>query len=141
MTAIELAEKTCANCETSKPLAEFAVDRSRADGRTYWCSACRNARAKRTYTPQRNMRPGRRYVAARDDDRKQARRRVNHLIDMGLLPAPNAVPCVDCGHVWSRGERRHEYDHHCGYAADHHEDVEALCTTCHHAREQLRRAA
>lgn len=33
-----------------------------------------------------------------------------------------------------------EYDHHLGYAAEHHEDVEAVCTTCHHAREVERRA-
>ena len=25
------------------------------------------------------------------------------------LPDPNASPCVDCGHVWFDGERRHEH--------------------------------
>ncbi|HEX3873334.1 MAG TPA: hypothetical protein VHW26_04240 [Solirubrobacteraceae bacterium] len=24
-------------------------------------------------------------------------------------PDPNESPCVDCGHVWFEGERRHEY--------------------------------
>ena len=35
----------------------------------------------------------------------------------------------------------YEYDHHLGYAAEHHEHhehVEALCSKCHHAREVLR---
>ncbi len=47
-------------------------------------------------------------------------------------------PCADCGHVWAEGERRHEYDHHNGYAAEHQLDVEAVCTVCHHAREKAR---
>lgn len=141
MTAIEWTEKVCARCSETKPLTEFAADRSRADGLTYWCRPCRNARARTAYHPQRNMQSGRRYVPPRDGDQKQARRRVNHLVDVGLLPAPNSVPCADCSHVWTTGERRHEYDHHLGYAADHHEDVEAVCTSCHHAREIHRRAA
>ena len=46
---------------------------------------------------------------------------------------------MDCGHEYGSGERRHEYDHHLGYAAEHHEDVEAVCSKCHHAREDMRR--
>ncbi len=80
-------------------------------------------------------------VVPRDGDFKQARGRVNHLVNVGLLPDPNDVPCADCGHVFAVGERRHEYDHHHGYDAQHHECVESVCTTCHHAREELRRAA
>lgn len=56
-------------------------------------------------------------------------------------PTPT-LPCVDCGHIRSNSEeRRHEYDHHLGYAAEHHEHVEPVCTTCHHRRENERRAA
>jgi hypothetical protein len=40
--------------------------------------------------------------------------------------------------VWAPGERRHEYDHHLGYAAEHHGDVEAVCTVCHRARVDAR---
>ena len=50
-------------------------------------------------------------------------------------PHPHDLPCVDCGHVWFKGERRHEYDHHLGYAPEHHLDVVARCTICHAARE------
>lgn len=46
------------------------------------------------------------------------------------------LACTDCGH---RGDdRRHEYDHYLGYAAEHHEDVESVCSPCHHRREKNR---
>jgi hypothetical protein len=66
---------------------------------------------------------------------------VNYLIEARLLPPPNDRPCADCGHLWVEGGPRHEYDHHLGYTAEHHEDVEAVCSGCHHAREATRRAA
>jgi hypothetical protein len=51
------------------------------------------------------------------------------------------LPCTDCGHEWQPGERRHEYDHHLGYAPEHHEHVQVVCTVCHHERERARAAA
>lgn len=72
---------------------------------------------------------------AREGDKRQARRRVNHEVETGRRPHPNTLPCADCGHVWIDGERRHEYDHHLGYDAAHHGDVQAVCTTCHHLRD------
>ena len=36
------------------------------------------------------------------------------------------------------GDRRHEYDHHLGYASEHHEHVEPVCSACHHEREVVR---
>ena len=74
----------------------------------------------------------------RDGDRAQARQRVNVEVRTGYRPHPNTLPCVDCGHRWRSGERRHEYDHYKGYAAKHHGDVEAVCTTCHRARAGAR---
>lgn len=76
----------------------------------------------------------------RDGDKKQARQRVNVLVRTGRLAHPNTLACVDCGHVWSDGERRHEYDHHKGYEAEHHYDVEPVCTTCHAKRDSTRKA-
>jgi len=143
-SAIEWTEATCkrcARCQTLRPHEAFARDRSRSDGLTYWCRDCRNSRARKAYRPIPRPAPGRQFVAPRDGDQHQARRRVNHLIAVGELPPPNGVPCVDCGHEWRVGERRHEYDHHLGYEAEHHEHVEAVCTTCHHRREDVRRAA
>lgn len=77
-------------------------------------------------------------LAPREGDKRQARQRVNALIRTKKLQSPNAFPCADCGHVYAEGERRHEYDHHLGYSVDHHYDVEAVCTLCHHARESAR---
>ncbi len=140
-SGIPEASKMRSSCREVLPLWRFARDASRIDGRTYWCCDCRNAKARERYNPRCRPSPGRRYVAARDGDRQQARRRIDHLIAVGEIPDPNDVACIDCGHVWSLGERRHEYDHHKGYAAEHHEDVEPVCTTCHHDRERARRAS
>lgn len=128
--------KVCRECDRALPITAFHLDRTRADGRTYSCGECRNAGHRASYSP-RGRPKGRRFVPARDGDQLQARRRVNHLVDIGLLPDPDDVACTDCGH---QGDgRRHEYDHHLGYAADHHEHVEAVCTSCHHRRENQRR--
>lgn len=134
-------EKWCGGCRAWEPRESFASDKSRGDGLMSRCRESRNGAARTAYVPSPGPNPGRRFVSARDGDQLQARRRVNYLVEAALIPAPNSLPCVDCGHVWTKGERRHEYDHHLGYAAEHHEDVESVCTTCHHTRENLRRAA
>lgn len=76
--------------------------------------------------------------APRAGDKVQARQRVNVEVRTGRRPHPNTLPCADCGHIWKPGERRHEYDHHKGYAAEHHLDVEPVCTKCHARRDQGR---
>ena len=77
----------------------------------------------------------------RDGDKKQARQRINVLVRTGRMPHPNTLPCADCGHVWAPGERRHEYDHHKGYAAEHHYEVEPVCSNCHAKRDNPKAAA
>ena len=57
---------------------------------------------------------------------------VHYAVKYGRLPDPNGVPCADCGHL--SDERRHEYDHHEGYAADKHLAVQAVCASCHARR-------
>lgn len=64
----------------------------------------------------------------------RARYVVNLAVKTGRMPRPNSLPCVDCGHVWVPGERRHEYDHHRGYSQARMLDVVAVCTTCHARR-------
>lgn len=86
-------------------------------------------------------RPGPAPKPARDGDRLQARQRVNVEVRTGRRQHPNTLPCVDCGHVWHEGERRHEYDHHLGYAAEHHLDVQPVCTLCHASRDNARAKA
>ena len=54
----------------------------------------------------------------------------------------DTLPCATCGHVWSVGETRHEYDHYLGYAAEYHYVVQSLCTKCHsikHIKQVCRR--
>jgi hypothetical protein len=87
---------------------------------------------------QTTGRPGPAPNPPRDGDKRQARQRINVEVRTGKRPHPNTLPCTDCGHVWSEGERRHEYDHHLGYAAEHHYDVQPVCTTCHAARDNHR---
>ncbi len=86
------------------------------------------ARGEWALRPSEPAAPARR-TPARDGDKRQARRRVQTLIDNGQLPKPEDVTCADC-----KAKPAREYDHHLGYAAEHHEDVVALCAVCHHAR-------
>jgi hypothetical protein len=131
----------CWRCKDWHEAEEFGKDASRASGRASSCRRSRGAAVRKAYRPKRRPAPGRRFVAPRDGDYRQARGRVNHLVNVGLMPDPNDLPCTDCEHVFEIGGRRHEYDHHLGYGSQHHECVEAVCTTCHHAREELRRAS
>ncbi len=130
-------EKRCTKCRTWRDRATaFCRDRARVDGLNTTCRDCASQRSKATYKPRPRPQPGRRYVAARDGDQKQARGRVNYLVRAGLIPDPDDLSCTDCGHKGK--DKRHEYDHHLGYIAEHHENVEAVCTTCHHDRAAQR---
>lgn len=135
---VAAGEKWCTLDRAWHPKAEFGRDGSRPDGLAASCRQSRRDDGRRRYVPSPAPEPGRSYVAARDGDREQARGRVNYLVRMGLLPDPNTLSCVDCGHVWNEGERRHEYDHNLGYEAEHHEHVEPVCTTCHARRARDR---
>jgi hypothetical protein len=130
--------KWCDVCETWLKQDRFGKDRSRWDGLAAHCLKCRKNQYYRVYQPKpKVIRRGRRFVPARDGDKKQARSRVNNLVKRGLLPDPNSIPCVDCGHIYD-GKTRHEYDHYLGYAARSHESVESVCATCHGERTSAR---
>jgi hypothetical protein len=131
----------CWHCNVWHAVDDFGKDATRWSGHASACRRSVNAASKASYKPLPRPEPGRRFAAPRDGDRMQARGRVNYLVDAGLIPDPNDLPCADCGHKHAAGECRHEYDHHLGYAAEHHESVEAVCSSCHHARENKRRAA
>lgn len=130
--------KWCSSCREWHARTAFNKDPQRGDGLASSCARSCAEAGRARYQPKARPPKGRSYVSARDGDKDQARRRVNHLVSVGMLSAPNTVPCTDCGHIHTEGERRHEYDHFLGYAAEHHEHVEAVCTTCHHAREAAR---
>ena len=136
--------KWCVNCREWQPRTTFKVDRSRADGLVPSCAESRNRRARelRVPVPAEDRKPmGPPPMAPRDDDKAQARQRINVEVRTGRRPRPNTLPCTDCGHVWKPGERRHEYDHYLGYAAEHHYDVQPVCTLCHHKRDNKRSKA
>lgn len=138
--------KYCTTCKRWHERSAFGVDATRYDGLDPHCLKSRHTGRPRGWSARPKInpltgRPGPVPKPRRDGDKKQARARVNVLVRRGELPRPNDVPCVDCGHEWSPGERRHEYDHHRGYAAEHHLDVEAVCSTCHHRREKGRSGA
>ena len=133
---LQRGEKWCLRCPGWHPLSAFGKDSSRGDGFASACRDSRNQAGRKGYIAKPRPQPGRRFVDARGGDKIQARRRVNFLVEAGLISSPNANPCNDCGHMGPG--KRHEYDHFKGYAAEHHESVEAVCTTCHHAREKRR---
>ncbi len=128
--------KWCRGCQDHVHRSLFGIDRSRHDGLNAVCRRCKNSDGRGRYIPRPRPHGGRRFVFARDGDKKQARRRVNYLVEAGLIPSAASLPCNDCGDV--SGDSRHEYDHHKGYASQHHESVEAVCAGCHHRRESDR---
>jgi hypothetical protein len=135
-------EKWCTACRVWHPVGAFGRDPSRWDRLAARCLSSRSTGNPRGWhlAPAINPktgRPGPNPKPARDGDKLQARARVNHEVQSGRRPNPNDISCADCGH---KGEGlRHEYDHHMGYAAEHHFDVQPVCSRCHHSREDARR--
>lgn len=124
--------KRCVSCREWKHVTAFGNDRSRGDGRAATCLRCRDRRYRKTYrslAAEERRQPGPQRIDRRDGDRLQARSRINHDVRMGLRPNANDLHCAFCGHKGC--DRRHEYHHHMGYAARHHNDVLPVCSTCH----------
>ena len=136
MAALAAGLRWCHGCRRFLIPSAFCSDRTRRDGLAHICTPCRNARGRSRYEPKpAKTHNGPLPAAPRDGDKRQARKRVNHLIGAGKLPRPNDLPCFDCGHVADGTNGRHEYDHHLGYGAANHFDVQAVCTKCHRTRE------
>jgi hypothetical protein len=136
-------DKWCRGCKDWHPRTAFGIDRNRSDGLAAICLFAKAAEQRLSYSPKPRPSPGRRFVPIRDSDKRQAQHRVNHLVNVGLLPRPSNILCCDCGH--GGPGRRHEYDHYLGYSPEHHEHVQAVCSSCHRKRaiargEWVRRA-
>ncbi len=133
---LQKGQKWCSRCREWHARSAFLVDASRYDGLAASCRSARKTHYRASYVRKgRKPRLCSEHVAGRDNDKKQARRRVNAEVEAGLRPHPNTIPCTDCGHVWRPGERRHEYDHYLGYDARYHRKVQAVCTRCHRRRD------
>lgn len=130
--------KWCTACKADHPISAFGKDKSRWDGLAACCLASRRVKVRKP----RLGRPGRRgwQVPTRDGDKKQARRRVNYLVEQGRIPHPEDLPCMDCLDEVYINSYRHEYDHVKGYDGENQLYVEAVCSRCHHNREDARRA-
>lgn len=130
--------KYCNRCKEWKPIYEFSQDSTRTDGRNPKCRVCSGFMRRGRYLRKTGpIRHGPIPESPRDGDVKQARQRINVEVRTGRRPHPNTLSCVDCGHVWRKGERRHEYDHYLGYEAIHHFDVVPVCTICHRRRSKF----
>lgn len=130
--------KWCVGCKDWHNIQNFGKDKSRYDGLSSTCLKYRRLTYNNNYIKKTTRKKGYRIAKVRDGDKKQARHRVNHLVEIGLLPNPNKLPCSDCDHIYKKGGKRHEYDHYLGYSGQHHEVVEVVCSTCHHKRERGR---
>lgn len=134
-----MSDKTCYKCKRALPLSAFFKDRSRPDGLSYICRECRCAANRARYV-QRPRKPHGWLKPTRDGDKKQARRRINYLVEQGRIPHPDDLPCFDCMDGVYGPRFRHEYDHARGYDGENQLYVEAVCSRCHHNREDYRRA-
>jgi hypothetical protein len=132
--------KWCYHCKTFELVGKFGKDSSRYDGLTPLCMESKNYRSRKRYipVPAELIRHGPLPKPSRDQDKVQARQRINVLVRTGKIPHPNTRDCFDCSHMWIRGGRRHEYDHYLGYKPEFHYKVQPVCSKCHAAREKSR---
>ena len=127
----------CTGCKKWHQVHEFNNNKNRWSGKAQSCRDYLKSEYKLNFKPippEKRKKMGVLPGKERPDDKKQARHRVNCLVRTGKIPKPNDIPCSDCGHVHTKGERRHEYDHHQGYATGKHTVVIPLCSKCHHER-------
>jgi hypothetical protein len=129
--------KWCTKCKCWHNKNNFGKDSSRKDGLASSCVAGRRVLYSETYIKTgKTSTMGRRFKEVRCFDKSQSRHRVNHLVEIGLLPNPNHLPCSDCGHSVLSDGKKHEYHHYNGYDANNQETVIALCIKCHRTRHR-----
>ena len=132
------ATKWCTSCKAEHPISAFGKDVTRGDGLAARCLASRRVKVRKPQTGRLGRRQW--LVQTRDGDKKQARRRINYLVEQGRIPRPDDLPCTDCCDELYINHYRHEYDHARGYDGENQLYVEAVCSRCHHNREDARRA-
>jgi hypothetical protein len=136
---IAAGRRWCTACKEWHAVGDFGRDPNRKSGIDTKCITSRRVAVRKKPGFAKGAYRHGWLKASRPGDKRQARRRINYLVEQGRIPPPNALPCCDCSHEWRNGERRHEYDHHLGYAVEHHLDVQPVCTSCHKRREASRR--
>lgn len=130
--------KYCWGCSEWHERSRFNTDSSKTDGLQAVCREMAQEKNRKAYIPKIKKRRGF-IVPTRDGDKLQARRRVNYLVEQRLIPHPDDIPCMDCLDEVFIQRFRHEYDHAKGYEGENQLYVEAVCSHCHHSREEARR--
>lgn len=135
----ESGKKWCFRCRSWHEKSAFGRDVTRFDGMDASCKEARKIWHEDAYRPMpiHKRKKGNIPHLPRGGDKIQARMTVNRLVKLGRLARPSELPCFDCGHTGE--DKRHEYDHYLGYAAEVHQSVQAVCLDCHVAREKKRR--
>ena len=87
--------KRCPACEAEKPLAEFAANASRADGRQAHCRPCYSAYQREYY--RRRAAGDSEYRVRQQFLRRKRRERLRHDNRRRLWAYLRTHPCVDCG--------------------------------------------
>lgn len=104
-----------------------------------WLDAKRIFEARKKAADKTNtVRPPRQPEVASEAEKQRARWAVNDLVKNGSIKPADALPCVDCGHLYDGNGNRHEYDHFLGYQEENQTKVEAVCLPCHQKREVRR---
>jgi uncharacterized protein YlaI len=129
--------KWCSMCKSWVNIDYFSNNSKKLDGKAINCKSCQKKYYKRYYIPKNRVQQGPLPHPERDGDIRQARARINVLVKTGKIPKPNDLPCKHCGHIFKKGEKRHEYHHHNGYSSGSHLDVIPLCTDCHHKEHPI----
>jgi len=80
--------KTCSTCKDTKPVSEFAINRSKRSGRQSRCMACKKEADKRYYTTHKKR------MVQQIAESKARRADQNQT---WLLEYLTEHPCVDCG--------------------------------------------
>lgn len=122
--------KICGHCKRNKSTPEFSTNSRYKDGLHNWCRECsREYRREYEKTHPRPYSVRKKEYYLGNKDHLKARRRVNHLVERGLLPKVHTMTCVDCG-----GKAAH-YDHYKGYEMENWESVQPVCVRCSGQRD------
>lgn len=136
----EAGLKWCFVCKSFQHRNFFNDCSTASDGKDNKCKMCSRKAWRQRYKPipiEQQKPRGFPPHPSRDGDKQQARNKVNREVTKGNLAHASTVACTDCGHLGS--DKLHEYDHHRGYAAINHLEVQAVCVPCHVERERQRR--
>lgn len=128
--------KRCTGCRVDLPLDQFSRSVRTKSGFQFSCKDCKRVQVRdwrrRLRAEGRLIWPTGSEVRRRNPEKAAAWIAVAKAVASGRLPRVSTWPCVDCGQPAKR------YDHHQGYAPEHHLDVEPVCFRCDGLRTRAR---